>query len=99
MNLGQTIDRKYNIAIHTVTENQQVTLSSLCNGWTAINISGLGGPVATVNGIPLNSPLAAGVNGESFSIGGNENECYQGRIDVTFSAAGGTLLLIEKFYL
>ncbi len=99
MTQGQIVDRKYNIAVHTVTENGQVSLTPTCNGWTAINVSGLGGPVATVNGIPLNSPLAAGVNGESFSIGGNENECYQGRIDVSFSAAGGRVLIIEKFYL
>lgn len=96
---GQSIDRKYNIAVHVVNANGQVSLTPTCNGWTAINVSAVGGPLATVNGVPLNSTLVAGANGESFSIGGNENECYQGRLDVSFSAAGGVVLIIEKFYL
>ncbi len=99
MTLGQTVDRKYNISIHTITTNQPVSLSPTCNGWTAINIGGVGAAVATVNGIPLNPRLVANANGESFSIGGNENEVYSGRIDVAFTGANGILLIIEKFYL
>ena len=90
-------DRKYNVNSQQYNQNGNVSLDIYCNGWTAINI---GTTLVTVNGIPLNPGTPGTNNGESFAIGGNEDEIYTGRITLAFSGVGtNNVLIIQKFYI
>lgn len=71
----------------------------LCNGLLATNIGPVGGAVGFVNGYPINPPLVAGANGESFSIGGNFGEVLaEKQIEIIFGAGVSRVYLTMKFY-
>jgi hypothetical protein len=90
--------RKFNVTTISVSKNQGVEIDPLTNALTFINT---GNTLVNVNGIPLNAGVPGTNNGESFSIPGNYDEVFSGRIDVAFpgGGAGAQLLVIQKFYL
>lgn len=88
--------RLYNFSAITVLENRGVDVDANCN---AVSFLNTGATLAIVNGIPLNPGVPGVSNGESFSIPGNKDEYFHGRIDVQFTGGAGTLLVIQKFYI
>lgn len=97
MSIGRLIDenRYYNFASIQVAENRAVEIDRNCNSISFLNI---GTTIATVNGIPLHPGAPGTNNGESFSIPGNAQEIFKGRVDVGFTGGAGLLLVIQKFY-
>lgn len=89
---------RYNLLVSTYAGNQDVVVDPKCNGWTAINKGTL---VARVNGIPLNPPPAAGLSGESYTVGGNMGELYEGRLQVVVGVGDPTplVVIIQKIYI
>lgn len=86
---------QYNVVSQQYSQNGNVPLDSHCNGWTAINI---GTTVVEVNGIPLNPGTPGTNNGESFTVGGNKGEIFNGRISLNFTGGTGNVLIIQKYY-
>ena len=67
-----------------------------CNGLTFIN---RGSVVCFVNGIPLSPNPTAGLSGESISFGGNLDEIYAGRANISFAPGANPLVIVVfKFY-
>lgn len=86
---------RYNISMQNYTQQKSVVVENLCNNVTVIN---KGNTLVLWNGLPLNP-------GESMTVGGNEDEVYIGRIDITFALPTpppGTPVnsawVIQKFY-
>ncbi len=89
----------YNIITQTIRTNQGIVLDERCNGVTAVNIGTTNG---NVHGVPLAPPSAGSLLGESFAFGGNRNEVFEGRIDVSFPGGndnGNRILIMQKIYL
>jgi len=96
--------RKFNDITQTYTLSQQYDVQPLCN---AIMVANIGGDPVEVNG-KLLLPGVAGqlsitsnVLGDSYALGGNENEIYNRRtIQVKFSgiAANPLIEITQKFY-
>jgi len=90
----------YNISVNNYTASQVVPREKNCNGFMATNI---GDTAVTVNGkilFPSATPLT--VQGDSVSIGGNEEELYLGLIRIAFALLPGLtpqIEIIQKFYL
>lgn len=82
--------------MNAYSQNGNVPIDGKCNGWTAINI---GTTLVNVNQIPLNAGVPGTNNGESFTIGGNADEVFEGRISVSFPSGAGVVLIIQKYYL
>jgi hypothetical protein len=92
---------EYDFTIQVYSEPETIEISSNCNTFMAINVAAVGGPLATVNGFPINPPLAAGTNGEAFIIGGNLGEIIKRKtIDLAFPAGfvGARVIVVQKFY-
>lgn len=88
----------YNIIAQTYFESIDVVADPRCNGWTAIN---KGATQAIVNNIKL-KPFPPGhpeLSGEAFGVQGNKGEIYKGHITIDIDAAGGEVLLVQKYYL
>lgn len=69
-----------------------------CNGIIVTNISAVGGAIIFVNGYPLHPPLAAGMNGESWAIGGNFGEVVgEENLEITFQGVGMAFVQM-KYY-
>jgi hypothetical protein len=92
---------EYDFTIQPYTGPETIEIASNCNTFMAINVGAVGSPVATINGFPINPPLAAATNGEAFVIGGNVGEIIKRKtIDLAFPAgiAGVRVLIVQKFY-
>lgn len=89
---------QFNVIQQEYTEQTEVEVTNLCNGFTARNI---GDDTVRVNGIALLPRLVPGTSGESVEITGNEGEIYRGRIQLTFAGVGVAprVEIIQKFYL
>lgn len=85
----------YNLSSMTYHANQRIEVDSRCNGFTVVNI---GNSDCIVNGIPLAPPAAPALQGEAAQFGGNRNEIYIGRIELTFTNNQGTAIVIQKIY-
>lgn len=87
----------YNISAITISKSQGLDLGAQpVNSMTFIN---LGTTIVTINGGIILNPGTPGTNnGESISIGGNENEYFDGRIDIGFVGGNGLLLAILKYF-
>lgn len=93
-------DRKFNITVSNYTVSKIVDIEKDCSAWTATNI---GDTTVQVNGIilfPSVTPLT--VLGDGVSIGGNKDEIYFGRLNVSFIqpiGAAPQVQIIQKFYI
>lgn len=90
---------KFNFSVQEYSVNKSIDLDANCNGITAINA---GGTTVNINGMPLRPNPIAGLNGDSFTIGGNGCEILSTRLQVSFeSVAGQTnkVIIIQKYYL
>lgn len=82
-----------------VLEGGDFAIPENCNGFLATNIAPVGGAIAFINGYPINPPLIAGVNGESFGLGGNFGEVLaEKQLEITFGAGTSKVYLTMKFY-
>ena len=87
----------YNIETTFYRRNDSVVIDKMCNSVTIINT---GTTAMTVNKVPLAAPIAPNLLGESFTFGGNRNEIFKGRIDISFQPAGaGQCIGAQKIYL
>lgn len=86
----------YNFSVLVYNDSAPVEIDPQCNSLNFINT---GSTVAEVNGVPLNPGIAGVSNGESFSIGGNQDEIFKGRVDINFPAGAGSLTVVQKYYL
>ena len=86
----------YNIIPSTFKTNTKVEVDQYCNGFTVVNI---GATNMVVNGVPLAPPIAPALLGESVSIGGNENEVFYGRVDISFTGGIGNCIVSQKIYI
>ncbi len=89
-------EQHYNVVTNQYSQNCNVPIDSHCNSWTAINI---GTTLVEVNDIPLNPGTPGTNNGESFSIGGNKDEVFKGRISINFAGNTGSVLIIQKYFI
>ena len=81
----------------TYTRQTIVPLRPNLNGYSVRNV---GTSVAIVNNKRLLPRPFAGVSGESFSMGGNLGELYEGIIEIKFEAGGGDAIEVtQKFYI
>ena len=90
---GPSRTRRYNIFPQMYTAPHNVNVDKGCNGFTVKNTSAT--TTALLNGVPI-LPL------ESVTFGGNENEIYVGRIDISFvtpGSAANQVWVIQKFYM
>lgn len=86
----------FDISSKTVNGGSAVDIPDNCNAILVVNI---GTVLVTVNGFPLNPPLAPGANGESWTLGGNRGEIIQRKeLDIQFAAAGGLAFVQFKWY-
>lgn len=77
----------------------ELQIPQFCNSALVTNIAGVGGAQLLVNGYPLNAPLVAGQNGESWSIGGGRGEIIDmPGLELVFNGANGIAFVIFKFY-
>ncbi len=86
----------YNIVNTEYATNAKVEVDRYCNGFTVVNT---GATAMIVNGVPLAAPVAPQLLGESVSFGGNRNEVFYGRIDVSFTGGAGSCLVSQKVYI
>jgi len=91
--------RKYNTQTNVYNTSQTVPRAKLLNGYVATNI---GDTTVTVNRkVLFPSATPATVQGDAFSIGGNEGEIFVGEgIDIAFIGAGvaPAVEIVQKFY-
>lgn len=85
----------YNLSPMTYYRNQKVEVDSRCNGFTVVNV-GTSNMIA--NGIPLAPPVAPALQGEAAQFGGNRNEIFIGRIEISFDGNAGECIVIQKIY-
>lgn len=87
--------------VNVYTEPQEIEVEQNCNTLLAMNISGVGGPLATINKFPINAALVAGANGEAFVIGGGVGEIINRQmVDLAFPNGGNCIVLVlQKFYI
>jgi hypothetical protein len=89
--------KAFNVTCFQWDEPKQYQVSPDCNSLTFVN---KGTAQCNVNGFPLLGSPGAGFSGESFAIGGNECEIYEGIIDVQFIGVGTRLLVcVQKYYI
>ena len=82
-----------------VTEGGDYPVPTYCNGVVGTNITVVGGAVAFINGYPVNAPLVANTNGESFSLGGNFGEIMaEKQLEIIFGPGVSRLYLTFKYY-
>jgi hypothetical protein len=84
--------RKYNTTQQDYQANVNLLAVINCNGFTVINT---GTNTCFVNGVPV-------VAGNFYAVGGNEDEIYIGRINLTFAAqnaVGNDAWVVQKFFL
>lgn len=87
--------KKYNLIYEVVKQSQSVYIMANVNGYTVIN-QGL--TDATVNGVILHAGTAT-ASGESLSVGGNEGEIFNGRLDIAINTNVGNVVVIQKIFL
>jgi len=80
----------------TYDQNTGVNVDPYCNGFTVVNT---GATAMQVNGIPLAPPIAPALLGEAVSFGGNRDEIFSGRIDISFATGAGRCVVTQKIYL
>jgi len=83
----------YDIVNSVYSANAKVQIDQYCNGVTIVNI---GATNMQVNGVPLAPPVAPSLVGESVSFGGNRNEIFYGRIDISFTAGAGSRCIVQQ---
>jgi hypothetical protein len=67
-----------------------------CNGIVVVNI---GTVIAFVNGFPLNPRLVPGMNGESWTVGGNFGEIVgEENLEITFGGGAGSKVFVSMKY-
>lgn len=86
----------YNLIPMRYASNTKVVVDPYCNGFSVVNI---GASNMEVNGVPLAPPVAPALLGESVSFGGNENEIFKGRIDISFTGAAGLCIVTQKIFI
>jgi len=93
--------RKYNTQTNVYNTSQTAPRAKLLNGYVATNI---GDTTVRVNGkILFPSTTPATVQGDAFSVGGNEGEIYVGdALDISFAVPSGpapAVEIVQKFYI
>ncbi|MES3018581.1 MAG: hypothetical protein V4721_12410 [Bacteroidota bacterium] len=93
---------EFDFTVQPYTQPATVEIAANCNVFMAINVGAVGSTAASVNGFPINAPLAVGTNGEAFIMGGNKGEIMKRKtIDLAFplGIAGVRVLIVQKFYI
>lgn len=63
------------------------------------NISPVGGPLVMVEGFPINPPLVAGANGESWVIGCPEGSVIgKSTVEIIFTTAAAGKVFVQQSY-
>jgi hypothetical protein len=79
--------------------NGELQIPQFTNAVLVTNIGAVGSALVLVNGYPIHAPLAANANGESWSIGGNQNEIIDmPGLELVFTGANGIVFVQFKFY-
>lgn len=82
-----------------VNEGAEIPLKRGCFAVLVTNITGVGGSIVLVEGYPLNPPLVAGANGESWSVGGPEGtEISKSTLEIRFSTNAGLAFVQQAYY-
>lgn len=83
-----------------LTESQEIPVQRGCFSVIVTNISTVGGAVVLVEGFPINSPLVAGSNGESWVIGCPEGAVIgKSTIEIIFTTAfAGNKVFVQQAY-
>jgi hypothetical protein len=81
----------------TYTEAKEVEITQLCN---AVLVTNIGTTLCTVNNYPINPPLVAGTNGESWGIGDATGGVIARRqLDIAFPNGNGKVIVEQKYYI
>lgn len=90
--------KRFNAIRQQYTNQQSVAVADQCNAWAARNI---GDDLVFVNGIPLQPPPGPGLSGESFSVTGNADEIFVGRIDISFEGVNTNpaVEIVQQYYI
>jgi hypothetical protein len=90
--------RKYDVFTAVYNRSATYEVVENCN---AITFTNIGADIVTVDGKILYPGTVGTILGDSFSIGGNENEIYSRRLIVVAFVAGATapaLEVTQKYY-
>lgn len=91
---------KFDIIAQTYSQGGEIRVDPGCNSWAAINT---GDTLVTVCGVPL-KPFPPGhpeLTGAAYSIPGNAEERFTGRIWINFATGGANpqVVIIQKFFI
>jgi hypothetical protein len=90
---------EFDFSIQFYRQPTDVEIQKPCNAVVVVNLSAVGGSIATVNNFPLNPSLVAGAAGEVFVMGGNRGEVIsRTQLNIGFSTGVGLVAVIQKFY-
>lgn len=82
-----------------IQESGEIPIKRGCFAILVTNIDVVGGTPAFVEGYPINPPLVAGANGESWSVGGPEGtEIKKETLEILFTAALGRVFVQQVYY-
>lgn len=77
-----------------ITEPKGIVMEDECTSFVIVNT---GATVAEFNGLPL-QPGSPGVTGDSIAVSGNNDEIFTGRVDISFPAGNGEVMIFQQLY-
>lgn len=82
-----------------IETSSEIPIKRGCFSILVTNIDVVGGSICRVDGYPINPPLVAGANGESWSVGGPEGtEISKTTLELYFNAGNGRVFVQQCFY-
>lgn len=91
--------RPYSWTRQTVIESGEIPIKQGTFGILVTNIGAVGASQIRVEGYPINAPLVAGSNGESWSVGGPEGtEINKQTLEILFTTGAGQCFVQMMYY-
>jgi hypothetical protein len=92
---------EWDFTVQPYTQPETIEISANCFAFMAVNVGAVGSPVATINGFPINAPLAANTNGEAFQLANIEGTVKRKTVDLAFpnGTANVRVIIIQAFYI